>query len=276
MRDMRYALRALRRSPRFTTIAVLSLALGIGANTVVINEAAARALFDGAPPLGRRIKPFDTELEVIGVARDTKYDSVRKAVVPTMFIPYAQPTPFSRGGAMHVVVRTTVPPASIMGALRAAAADVDRDVPVSRMKTQQAQIQETLGAEIAFSRLLVIFGAFALFLACIGLHGVTAYSVARRTSEIGVRIALGARRVDVLWLVLRQVVIITAAGLAVGVPLAVAGASAVGAMLFGVAPADPLSLAAASLLMAAVAAVAGYLPARRAARLDPLTALRVE
>jgi len=243
---------------------------------VVINEAAARGLFGGAPALGRRLKPFDHELEVVGVARDAKYDSVRKDVVPTMFIPYRQPTPFSRGGAMHVVARTTVPPAALMGELRSAAADVDRDVPVSRMKTQQAQIQETLGTEIAFTRLLIAFGAFALFLACIGLHGVTAYSVARRTSEIGVRIALGAQRGDVLWLVLRQVVTMTAAGLALGIPLAVAGGRAVGAMLFGVRPADPISLGAAALLMAVVAAIAGYLPARRAARLDPLVALRVE
>src|SRR3954468_269359 len=198
---------------------------------VVINETAARALFDGAAAIGRRLKPFDEELEVVGVARDTKYDSVRKAVVPTMFIPYAQPTPFPIG-AMHVVVRTSVAPAVVMNGLRTAAGGVDRDVPVSRMKTQRQQIDETLGTEIAFTRLLVAFGAFALFLACIGLHGVTAYSVARRTGEIGVRIALGARRSDVLWLVLRQVVIITAAGLAIGIPIAVASGRAVTALLY--------------------------------------------
>jgi ABC-type antimicrobial peptide transport system permease subunit len=144
------------------------------------------------------------------------------------------------------------------------------------MKTEVQQIQETLGTELAFTRLLVAFGAFALFLACIGLHGLTAYSVARRTSEIGVRIALGAQRRNVLWLVLRQVTVILVAGLVVGVAVSVAAAKTISAFVFGVAPVDPISLAAAAALMAAVGGVAAYLPARRAARLDPLAALRVE
>ncbi|HEX6462830.1 MAG TPA: FtsX-like permease family protein, partial [Vicinamibacterales bacterium] len=243
---------------------------------VVLNETAARAMFGFAPAVGRRFEPFkDQDVEVVGVARDAKYDSVRKATVPTMFLPYTQGTVFSPR-SMYVVARAAAAPAALMGALRGATADVDRDVPVSRMKTQTEQIQETLGAELAFTRILVAFGAFALFLACIGLHGVTAYSVARRTSEIGVRIALGARRGDVFWLVLRQVVAITAIGLAAGLPVAVWAGKGVSAFLFGVKPADPASLATAAVLMIAVASVAGYVPAQRAARLDPLAALRVE
>jgi len=243
---------------------------------VVLNESAARALFGGASAIGGRFRPFlGDEVEVVGVARDTKYDSVRKANVPTMFVPYPQ----LKGllvRSMYVVARTSGAPIAVMGALGSAASDVDRDVPISRMKTQAEQIQETLGTEVAFARVLVAFAAFALFLACIGLHGVTAYSVARRTSEIGVRVALGAQRGDVLRLILRQVAVITGGGLAIGIPIAIATGRIVSALLFGVTPADPLSLISASALMAFVAGAAGYLPARRASRLDPLKALRAE
>jgi ABC-type antimicrobial peptide transport system permease subunit len=177
---------------------------------------------------------------------------------------------------MYVVVRTAVAPAALTAALRGAVADIDRDVPVSRMKTQAEQIQETLGTELAFTRLLIAFGAFALFLACIGLHGLTAYAVARRTSEIGLRIALGAQRADVLWLILRQAVVVTAIGLAAGIPITIAGGKAVASLLYGVKPIDPVSLAAAAVVMSVVAGLAAYLPARRAARLEPLAALRVD
>jgi ABC-type antimicrobial peptide transport system permease subunit len=125
-------------------------------------------------------------------------------------------------------------------------------------------------------RLLLVFGAFTLFLASMGLHGLTAYSVVRRTSEIGVRVALGAQQADVLRMILRQVVGITLAGLAIGVPAAIAAARLVRALLFGVGPADPVSVAGAALVMLVVATSAGFFPARRAARLDPLLALRQE
>ena len=243
---------------------------------IVINEAAATALFGNEPPLGHRLKILNVDTEVVGVVRNTKYDSVRKATVPTMFLPYMQTSAPLTLGAMYVVARTNVAPAALTTALRSVVADVDRDVPVSRMKTQTAQIQETLSTEFAFTRLLLAFAAFALFLACIGLHGLTAYAVARRTSEIGLRIALGAQRVDVLWLILRQVIVVTTFGLAAGIPMAIAAGRTVASLLFGVKPLDPASLSIAAVVMSIVAGLAAYVPARRAARLDPLVALRVE
>ena len=242
---------------------------------VVLNESGARELFRGGPALGRHFLLFGEDVQVVGIVRDTKYSSVRKAAPPTVFQPYAQATKFAPR-AMYVIARTSVAPIAVLGSLRAAAEDADRDVPVSHLTTEQQQIDDTLGTEVALTRLLMLFGAFALFLACIGLHGVTAYSVARRTSEIGVRVALGAQRGDVLWLILRQVVVVTVAGLAIGIPVAVASGRAVAAYLFGVAPADPISLIAAALLMTIIAVFAGYVPARRAARLDPLQALRID
>jgi len=242
----------------------------------VINQAAATALFGNAQSLGRRLNILGDDTEVVGVVRDTKYDSVRKTIEPTMFLPYLQTSAPLTLGAMYVVARTNVAPTAVMGALRAVVADVDRDVPVSRMTTQSDQIQQSLATEIAFTRLLLAFGAFALFLGCIGLHGLTAYSVARRTSEIGLRIALGAQRRDVLWLILRQVVLVTMIGLVLGIPLTVAVAKTVASFLYGVKPIDPASLVIATLAITLVAALAAYGPSRRATRLEPLAALRVD
>jgi predicted permease len=243
---------------------------------MVINQAAVAALFGNQSPLGRRVKLFDVDTEIVGVVGDTKYDNVRNEKAPTMFLPYTQTSaPLTLGG-MYVVTRASVAPAVVTGALRSVVSDVDRDVPVSRMKTQTQQVQDSLATEIAFTRLLLAFAVFALFLACIGLHGITAYTVARRTNEIGLRIALGAPRRTVLWLIVRQVAVVTAIGLALGVPLAIAAARAAASLLYGVKPIDPVSLAVATVLMAIVAGLAAYLPARRAARLEPLAALRVE
>jgi ABC-type antimicrobial peptide transport system permease subunit len=176
---------------------------------------------------------------------------------------------------MHVAVKASAE-TGIADGIRRAVAEVDRDVPVTDLKSQRQQIDETIGSERALMILLVFFGVFALLLACIGLHGVTAYAVARRTSEIGIRVALGAQRRDVLWMILRQVVVLAIGGLAIGVPAAAAASKTAQAMLFGVQPADPGSIAAGAGVLFVVAVLAGYLPARKAARLDPLVALRRE
>ena len=149
-------------------------------------------------------------------------------------------------------------------------------MPVTDLKSQQQQIDETIGSERALMMLLVFFGIFALLLACIGLHGVTSYAVTRRTSEIGIRVALGAQRRDVLWMILRQVVVLAVGGLLIGIPVATAAARIARAQLYGIGPADPWSIALGAGILFLVAVTAGFLPARKAARLDPLVALRRE
>jgi predicted permease len=241
----------------------------------VVNEAAARALFNGAA-LGRRFKLSGfgqaTDYEVVGIAQDSKYESLRRASAPTLYMSYQQSfVP----GAMHVAVRTSGSPA-IPEMLRTAVAEVDRDIPIAGLKSQSAQIDETIARERVFTSLLTFFGGFALLLACIGLHGVTGYAVARRTSEIGIRMALGAQRRSVIWLVLRQVVVLAVVGLVVGIPASVAAARSVSAFLYDVQPTDAFSITVGAVVMFCVAIGSGFLPARRASLMDPLKALRAE
>ena len=244
----------------------------------VVNEAASRVLFGSGPAIGRTLTMQSdppSAFEIVGVVRDSRYTSPRDPMPPIVYLPYGQTT-LGRLGPMTIAVRSSVAVPALVELVRAAMADVDRTIPMTDFRTQEAQLEETLGTERTFMRLLLAFGAFALLLASIGLHGITAYSVVRRTSEIGVRVALGAREGEVLRLILRQVVGITAVGIAIGVPVAIATARLVRASLFGVAPADPLSVIGAAVVMMIVAVSAGFFPAHRAARLDPLVALRSE
>jgi predicted permease len=244
----------------------------------VINEAAARKLFPGASPIGRTFtvpgwgRP--QTLEIVGVVSDARYGSLRQTPAPTFYDSYMQ-----RSGGTHTTffaVRTTASTAVLERSIKEAVAAVDPSLPIVRMETQQQKIDRAIGRERVLSRLLTVFGAFALLLASIGLHGLTSYAVARRTSEIGIRLALGAQRPQVLWMILRQVVTIAAIGLVFGLPLAWAVGPLIASYLYGVAPRDLATIAAAALLLGTVAIMAGWLPARRAARMDPLAALRVE
>jgi predicted permease len=244
----------------------------------VVNEAASRTLFGSGAAVGRTLTMQSDQpavFEIVGIVKDSRYTSPRDPMPPTIYLPYAQTT-LGRLGSMAVAVRSTIAVPTLSEAVRAAVADVDRDVAITDLKTQTAQLDETLSTERTFMRLLLAFGAFALFLASIGLYGMTAYSVVRRTSEIGVRVALGAQQGDVLGLILRQVIGITIVGVAIGVPAAIGAAQLVRASLFGVGPADPISVVGAALVMIVVAMSAGFFPARRATRLDPLVALRCE
>jgi len=175
---------------------------------------------------------------------------------------------------MVFVVRTRVAPLSIASAVRRAVAAVDANLPVAEIRTERDQVDRSLGTERLFAALVTTFGVIALALAAIGLYGVMAFSVSRRISEIGIRMALGARRMNVQWLVLRQSLFMTALGILVGLPAALILTKLAGKLLYGVKPNDPTSLAAAVVIMLAVAALAAWIPARRASNVDPTAALR--
>jgi predicted permease len=243
---------------------------------VVINETAARTYFaPGENPIGKRFGNAierRTEVEIVGVVRDVKYNSLRDAAPPTLYFPLRQRW-------LHGVtfeVRTAVDPSTLANAVRAAVRDVDPNVPVTNTTTQAEQVEGRLAQEKLFARAYLLFGALALALASIGLFGLMSYSVARRTNEIGIRMALGARRGDVVALVLKESMTMVGAGIAIGLAAALAASRYVASLLFGLEPTDAFTIGAAVLVMAAVSLVAGYLPARRAARVDPMVALRYE
>jgi predicted permease len=239
----------------------------------VVNAAAVREMFDGESPLGRMVPVGSREVRVIGVIGDTPYQTLRAEIPPTLFESALQRGAY---GGHHIVLRTNTPAARLEPAVREVVRRIHPDLPVPELKTQTGIMAETSARERVFTNLLTLFGAFALLLASIGLYGVTSYSVSRRTSEIGVRIAVGAEGSQILWMILRQVGILAGIGLLLGVPMSLALGPLVGSLLFGIAPTDPLAVSLAGFTMLVVAAGAGLLPALRASRLDALLALRTE
>jgi predicted permease len=242
---------------------------------VVLNQAAVRQFFGNQNPLGQHFgSSLETtgQLEVVGVVRDAKYNSVRDAAPPTMYLPAAQ----ARPGNAVLEVRTTGIPAGTVGAIRDAVRQVDPNLPIMDVSTQLEQIERRFSQERVFALAYTLFGTVALVLAAVGLFGVMSYSVARRTNEIGIRMALGARQQDVLRLVMSESMVLVVVGVAIGVAVALAASQLVAKLLFGLAPTDILSIATAVLVMICVSVIAGYLPARRASRVDPMVALHAE
>jgi predicted permease len=253
-----------------------------GPTVAVVNQSFAKQYLPGANPLGEtfyfgdpnRPDPAAHPIRIVGIAKDAHYSSVRAPVVPTAYIPYTQQPQGLR--QMTFVIRTVLPPLSIARAVRRAVAEIDPAVPVAEVRTQEQQIQDSLTTERLFAGLVSSFGAMATLLAAIGLYGVLAQTVARRTAEIGIRMALGATRGNVQWLVLRESLIAVLLGMLVGTPAAVTLARLARSILFGITPADVISFVAALLLMIVVTAVSAWLPTRRASRVDPMLALRYE
>ena len=241
----------------------------------VINEAAARLYFPNQSPLGRRFGRTLNEngrVEIVGILRDAKYNNVREPVPATIYTPYQQ----GYSGSVAFEVRTAGDPLAAVPAVREAVRAVDPDVPIINVTTQQQEVENRFQQERLFAQAGTLFGALALLVASVGLFGLMSYSVARRTNEIGIRMALGAERSDVLQLVIRESMILVLAGVLLGLVGVFAASRPIANLLFGLAPADPMTIAAAIVVMLLLSPVAAYLPARRASRVDPMVALRCE
>jgi predicted permease len=246
-----------------------------GPKVVVINQAAARKYFPNENPVGQRFgtSPETTgQMEIVGVLRDTKYSSVREPAPPTMYVPFTQ----SRAGSAVFEVRTAGPPSASVGAIREAVRQIDPNLPLQDVSTQLEQAERRFAQEKLFAQAYSLFGVLALVVASVGLFGLMSYSVSRRTNEIGIRMALGAQRLDVLRLVMRESMLLVAIGVVIGIAAALGAGRWVESLLFGLAATDVVTILVATAVMLGVSALAGYLPARRASRVDPMIALRYE
>jgi len=244
----------------------------------VVNEAMAQYFFGDSNPLGRRFsipgwKGDASMLEIVGVAQNTKSHSLREPTPPAAYVPFFQSPD---NGAMTFEVRTAANPARLAIAARRIVQEADSRLPVFDVKTLTQQLDESLVQERLVASLSILFGVLALLLTCVGLYGLMAYSVARRTHEIGIRMALGANRVDLLELVVGEGFKLTLAGVGLGIAGALVLTRFLTSLLFGVKATDPLTFVMVSLLLIAVALLACYIPARRATKVDPIVALRYE
>jgi predicted permease len=243
----------------------------------IINRTFAERYLAGHEPLGHHVA-FDRGLKadqftIVGVVQDSKYTSVEEEAKPMAYFPYTQ---ISGTATMHVELRTEGIPLALLPVVRRAVRESGPDLPLLEPMTQQEQFEKSYTDERLSARLATSFGILAALLVATGLYGTLSYRVSRRTAEIGVRMALGAQRQQVLWMVLRESLTASVAGLLVGLPLAVAGARVLRSMLFGLGPGDPLAFAAAILGLAIVVLAASLIPAQRAAQVDPMVALRYE
>lgn len=245
----------------------------------ILNSAAARFYFSESNPVGKTVRfanypAHDLVYEIVGVTKDAKHDSLRAQ--PSRFIYLALPQSVDRVNRLALAVRCTGDAATFAAPVRQEVQNVRSTVLINNVSTIEKQIQQSVRRERLVTALSTAFGALALVLACIGLYGTLAYAVTRRTNEIGIRMALGATRGGVIWLILRDALTLAGLGIAIGLPVVIAFAGVTKALLYGVEPFDLPTFACALLVLLVFAAIAGFVPARRAGRLDPMSALRCE
>ncbi|MEO5958721.1 MAG: FtsX-like permease family protein, partial [Opitutaceae bacterium] len=216
--------------------------------------------------------PGFNDVEIVGVARDAKYTGLRETALDTFYVPAAQ----MPEGTANYIVRTAGNAAPVAAAIRAAVREIDPSLPVVDLRTHVEQIDRMTAQERLFARVSGFFSFAALTLACVGLYGLMSFQVLRRTGEIGLRMALGALPAQVLKMVLRESLGLVGLGIVVGFAAAAAGSRFVASILFGLSPTDPATYGTVALLLVAVATIAAVLPARRAAKIDPMIALRAE
>ncbi|HSB12439.1 MAG TPA: ABC transporter permease [Blastocatellia bacterium] len=245
----------------------------------IVNESFARQFTNGTNPIGRRFwveaTPSDpkTLYEIVGLAKDAKYRDLREDVEPVFFRPMSQNE--HAGEFTQLVLRSSSDPAMILPAVKRAINEINPAIVVTS-GVFRSQVENSLLRERLMALLSGFFGLLALLLACIGLYGIMSFTVAGRTNEIGIRVALGAEPRDVMWLILRETLVLAGAGVAVGLIAALGITGLASSLLFGLSPVDPVSICLAVLVMLGVAVVAGYIPARRATKVDPMAALRYE
>ncbi len=274
-------------APEFFTTMQIPILLGRGigqrdigstARVAVVNEVFAKTYFGTESPVGRRFTlgrgPNAADIEIVGLAKTARYNTLKRDTPPVAYFPYSQNT----RGLFNLVfeLRAAGDPLALTASAREIVRQADPRIPLTNVMTQAAQIDQTIGQERTFAMLCTCFAMLAVAIACVGLYGTMAYSVARRTNELGLRMALGAERRGLIWMVMREVLTLAAVGLIVGLPVAFGTTQFVKTFLFGMKPNDPWAMTAAAVILLGAAVAAGYGPAWRASRIDPWNALRHE